>query len=122
MVRENIELNGSNRIVLLERFIGTEPGQLPLDDLPVPHDRRGFIKLDADTAELAILQSGRRLLAEAKPLLLVETHSPELEHDCCAFLAGLGYRLEIIPNAWWRALVPEQRPLDHNRWFWAEPA
>jgi hypothetical protein len=122
ILRENIALNGQSRIVLIDRYLGTEPGQLALDDLPVPRDRPGFIKLDADTAELAILRSGRRLLAEARPLLLVETHSAELERDCSALLAGLGYRLGIIANARWRALIPEQRPIPHSRWLWAEPA
>jgi hypothetical protein len=121
LLRRNIELNRSRRIEVLEKYLGIETDRIPLDSMEVPRDQRGFIKLDADFAELSILQSGERLLAESKPLLLVETHSAALERDCCAFLHPLGYRTMIIPNAWWRAIIPEQRPLDHNRWFWAEP-
>ena len=121
LLRRNIELNRSRRVEVLEQYLGIEADRIPLDSLEVPRDRRGFIKLDADFAELSILHSGERLLAESKPLLLVETHSAALERDCCAFLRPLGYSTTIIPNAWWRAIIPEQRPLDHNRWFWAEP-
>jgi hypothetical protein len=122
MLRDNIALNGAGGITISDRYLGTGADQLPLDELPVPRDRPGFIKIDTDTAEVSILESGRRLLAEARPLLLVETHSAALERDCSALLAGLGYRIEIIPNAWWRAVIPELRPLAHNRWLWAEPA
>ena len=71
--------------------------------------------------ELSILQSGERLLVEAKPLLLIETHSIALERDCCSYLQSCGYNTKIVPNAWWRSMIPEQRPLDHNRWLWAWP-
>ena len=121
LLRRNIELNRSRRIEVVEQYLGIETNRIPLNSLQVPRDQRGFIKLDADFAEFSILQSGERLLAESKPLLLVETHSFALERDCCAFLRRLGYSTKIIPNAWWRAIIPEQRPLDHNRWFWAEP-
>jgi hypothetical protein len=121
-LRRNIELNRSRRIEVLEQYLGIETDRVSLNSLKVPRDQRGFIKLDADFAEFSILQSGERLLAEGKPLLLVETHSSSLERDCCAFLRQLGYSTKIIPNAWWRAIIPEQRPLDHNRWFWAEPS
>jgi hypothetical protein len=121
LLRRNIELNGSRRIEVLEQYLGIETDRTPLNSLKVPRDQRGFIKLDADSAELSILQSGEQLLAKSKPLLLVETHSAALERDCCAFLRQLGYSTKIVPNAWWRAIIPEERSLDHNRWIWAEP-
>jgi hypothetical protein len=122
LLRQNIELNCSHRINVVEQYLGIEADRIPLNSLEVPRDQRGFIKLDADFAEFSILQSGEQLLSEGKPMLLVETHSAALEHDCCAFLRQLGYATKIIPNAWWRAIIPEQRHLDHNRWFWAEPS
>src|SRR5262249_38330461 len=121
-LKENIDLNGARRITVLEQYLGIEPGRVRLDALQVPRQQRGLIKLDADFAEFSILQSGEALLQESKPLLLVETHSPALERDCFAHLVGLGYNVEIIRNAWWRAFIPEQRPINHNRWLWAEPA
>jgi hypothetical protein len=49
--------------------------------------------------------------------LIIETHSPELEKGCIAMLEAMGYRCEIIGNAWYRALIPEHRGIPHNRWF-----
>ena len=121
LLRQNIKLNQSGRITVFDQYLGIEVDRVPLDSLQVPRSERGFIKLDADFAELSILQSGKRLLAESKPLLIVETHSAALERDCCTFLRQLGYTTTIVPNAWWRSIIPEQRPLDHNRWLWAEP-
>lgn len=121
VLQQNIELNGSNRIVVLRQYLGTEADRVYLDSLEVPRDQQGFIKLDADFAELSILQSGEQLLSKCRPLLIVETHSATLERDCTLYLRQLGYSVKIIPHAWWRSIIPEQRPVDHNRWLWAEP-
>lgn len=122
LLRDCIGLNGPVPITVLDQYLGVEENCVRLDALEVPRHLQGFIKLDADFAELSVLQSGERLLVEGKPLLLVETHSAALEKDCCGFLHQLGYRTKIITNAWWRSIIPEQRPLDHNRWLWAEPS
>jgi hypothetical protein len=122
LVRQNIELNHALNIEILDKELGTGAGQVRLDSLSVPRQVVGFIKLDADGAELDILRSGEGLLREARPLLLVETHSAALERDCFDLLSDISYKITIIPNAWWRRIVPEQRPLDHNRWLWAKPS
>ena len=59
------------------------------------------------------------LLVNARPALLVETHSVELERDCMGLLEELQYHCQIIENAWWRNVIPELRPIQHNRWFFA---
>ena len=28
-----------------------------------------------------------------------------------------GFRVRIVPNAWWRVVLPEQRPVELNRWL-----
>jgi hypothetical protein len=119
-VRINVELNNSRGIDIFEKYLGTKSDQVRLDSLAVPRQTIGFIKLDADFAETDILKSGEGLLRESRPLLLVETYSAALERDCSNFLASLGYEITVIPNAWWRVLVPEQRPTDYNCWLWAE--
>lgn len=94
-----------------------EPNKLVLSrDLPL-QKRRVFFKIDVDGWELDILRSAEALLPEAECRFLVETHSAELERDCKAFLEARGFAVTIIPNAWWRAIVPERRPIAHNRWF-----
>lgn len=94
-----------------------EPDKLVLSrDLPL-RKKKVFLKIDVDGWELDILRSAEALLPEAECRFVVETHSAELERDCKAFLEARGFAVTIIPNAWWRALVPERRPIAHNRWF-----
>lgn len=61
-------------------------------DEPAPD----VIKIDVEGAELRVLEGGRRLLAEHRPLLLMEIH-----HICQMFgvqklLHSLGYQLSIL--------------------------
>jgi hypothetical protein len=120
LLRTNIETNRADGRVTIDRsFIGTKFTRL--DSLNVPAKGRGFIKIDADFCELDILQSGTGLLAKHSALLLIETHTAALEDECCQLLVRMDYRTKIISPAWWRAIIPETRALEHNRWLWAEP-
>jgi hypothetical protein len=87
-------------------------------DLPL-RGRRVFFKIDVDGWELDVLRSAGDLLHDTECRFIMETHSAELETACAAFLTAKGYQVTIIPNAWWRTLVPEHRPIAHNRWLYA---
>jgi hypothetical protein len=125
VIRSNLALNGAqeNEIVAVSnKFIGTadDPRYAALDELDVDKGKRGFIKIDVDGYETDALKSGDRLLSGRNVDLLVETHSKRLEEECIEWLDAKGYRCEIVKNAWWRFVVPEQRPgTTHNRWLWA---
>jgi FkbM family methyltransferase len=61
----------------------------------------GFIKVDVEGHELAVLRGGARLLAENKPTLLVEIeerHSPGAIENVRSFLSGLGYTGFFVQN------------------------
>ena len=123
-LRRNLAYNGcsdDNRLVVVEKLAGRadEAGCVALDDLPIDRAKRGFIKIDVDGAELTVLESAHALLETATIDVLLETHSLDLERRAMAFLSERGYACTVIANAWWRALVPEQRPIQHNRWLWA---
>jgi hypothetical protein len=127
LIRSNLALNGEqdNRtITILDKFVGTAEGTqfTPLDALDVDKGKRGFIKIDVDGHELDVLKSGEKLLSEGIVDLLVETHSKRLEEECLEWLESRGYVCRIVDNAWWRFVVPEQRPVSHNRWLWATRA
>ena len=79
-----------------------------------------FIKMDIDGGELEALQSCTSILTNKTCLLVIETHSDQLEKDCIFHLSNLGYNCKIIPNAWWRIFLPELRPIEHNHWFYAK--
>jgi|CXWL01.1.fsa_nt_gi hypothetical protein len=123
-VREHVKLNNiasTKTLITTGKFIGCGSADIfeRLDSLHVDSGVRGFIKIDVDGAEMDVLQSGERLFSQGKIDLLLETHSTELEKKSLEFLERHGFRCEIIRNAWWRAVLPEQRPIPHNRWLWA---
>jgi precorrin-6B methylase 2 len=121
--RRNLALNNLSedfRLVIHPTFAGA--GGTALDSLSLDLDAPGFLKIDVDGAEMDVLDSAGELLTQGKPDVLVETHSEALEAACIARLTGLGYRVKIIKNAWWRFAVPEQRPTAHNRWIFGMKA
>jgi FkbM family methyltransferase len=70
-----------------------------LDDYAFPGGGRlSMVKIDVEGAELSVLRSAKRLLAEQHPVLLLEVHRDMLKsfgnsvEELEAFLEGLGYR------------------------------
>ena len=124
VLSRNLALNGcaqDRRCQLLNKCAAEVDGPetVTLDSVPVDRTKRGFVKIDVDGAELSVLNGASRLLQEATVDLLIEVHSEALEQQVIDRLAIVGYRSTVIPNGWWRAVVPEQRPIAHNRWLWA---
>jgi hypothetical protein len=75
------------------------------------------VKIDVEGGELDVLQSAPQLFEKNAADFLIETHSLELEERIIGLFTDSGYTTEIIRPAWWRRLLPEQRPLIHNRWL-----
>ena len=107
-------------------WVGTGAGAtLALDDYA--RSAEGFvpdlIKIDVDTADSAakaeadVLEGARDLLRERRPGLIVEVHSEALERRCGALLVEHGYRPTIVSQ---RRVLPDHRPIPHNRWLVAE--
>jgi len=124
IMQSNLTLNNkqnSRRISIFKKYVGTEnnPNFISLDSLNLEKSKKGFIKIDVDGNELDILESGKQLLSYANIGLLIETHSRKLEDKCLQWLKNKGYTYKIIPNAWWRFMLPEKRPIKHNRWLQA---
>lgn len=55
-----------------------------------------IIKIDVEGAELMVLRGSKKLLAEYKPKLFMEIHSPDLARDCRVFLELLDYEVRIM--------------------------
>jgi hypothetical protein len=124
VLRHNAALNhcaDDSRLIIVDKLAGTTTADdsLAIDDLPIDLLRRGFLKVDVDGAEMLVLEGARKVLSQGDVDVLVETHSAALERQCIEFLSHCRYRCAVIPNAWWRRLIPEQRPIEHNRWLWA---
>ena len=58
--------------------------------------RPSFIKIDVEGHEMNVLQSGRKLLHDLRPTLMVEMHGTELQQQVCTFLKTFGYQEEPI--------------------------
>jgi hypothetical protein len=118
----NLKYNGldsDRRLVIVDKCVGTASGEnfLSLDSFAPMVQGRGFLKIDVDGAEMDVLESGRNFLKNLRPAVLLETHSADLERQCADFFERLGFTTRIIRNAWWRKLIPEHRPIPHNRWL-----
>jgi hypothetical protein len=117
--RKNLALNNiASGFHLYFRTVSgiVEDWQILPGGLPLMHNRV-LIKIDVEGAEATVLAGMRDLLKENDCRLIIETHSALLEKDCMALLNNQGYATRIIKNTWWRSILPERRPLEHNRWL-----
>lgn len=108
-----------DKVRLVNKFVGDRDDDqfVRIDTLLNDYDKPVVLKIDVDGGELDVLKGARHSLEHKTCRLIVETHAPELERDCIAYLESLNYRTTIVPNGWYRAIVPEHRPTSHNRWF-----
>jgi hypothetical protein len=79
-----------------------------------------FVKIDVDGPEVQVLEGMRETIARARCAFFVEVHSAQLEQTCTEALRAAGYTVRLVRNAWWRLLYPELRPLELNRWLYAQ--
>jgi hypothetical protein len=74
----------------------------------------GLMKIDIDGGEVEALHGAARILRDARPHLIIETHSLALERACGDLLVEAGYTPRIVHQ---RRIWPDYRPTDHNRWL-----
>lgn len=119
-MKRNIQLNeiAPNAIHIFQGMVGG--AATTLDSLLVDRLPPFFIKVDVEGAEADVLHSGRRSLSTVGCRVIVETHSKAAEDDCLRMLREDGFKVSIVGQGWYRLIVPEQRPLPHNRWLIAE--
>ena len=121
-IRENLSFNGldnSPRLQQVSKYVNSyiADNEVTLDSLADQMECPVLVKMDVDTLEYIILQGAKKFLDLPDVRWMIETHSPQLETDCMAFLESHGYKTKLIKNAWWRVFVPELRPIGQNRWF-----
>ena len=117
----NLVLNGfdgSERLRLFDRPVGDrQAGHIVLDDLLHEIAAPVVVKVDVEGAEAGVLRGAAALIRRGGVAWLIETHSEALEAECLGILRGYGYDPRVITPAWWRAAVPEARPIPHNQWI-----
>jgi precorrin-6B methylase 2 len=122
-MKQNFELNRGldiEKVTIVARCAGIKPNEVRLDDLDVERGLSpGIIKIDVDGYEIEVLKGATALLRTRNVDLMLETHTLSLEKECVKILEGAGFSIKVIKNGWYRWIVPEQRPTEHNRWLWA---
>jgi FkbM family methyltransferase len=64
---------------------------ITIDEASKRHGLPRLLKIDVEGGELDVLRGAGSVLTQARPLVLVEVHSTELEIQCASFLESLGY-------------------------------
>ncbi len=121
-ILRNLTLNPSHetsQVQLRGQFVGATDGAgiATLDSICGHLESPCLVKIDVDGGEADILKGATALLRRGDTRWLIETHSVALERDCLASLKAYGYSTQVIPNAWWRCILPEKRGGDQNRWL-----
>lgn len=119
----NLRLNGfvqDRDYTLVDKFVSAKNSAqtVKLNDL-IRSNQEHFVLMDIEGAELEIILNFD--FGETSRInWLIETHGLDIERQIVTHLRQHQYKVHIIKQAWWRSLIPEQRPLSHNRWLYAE--
>jgi hypothetical protein len=118
----NLALNGFNgalRSRLIKKYVSNteDDNHCTLDSFAIDLEGPCVVKIDVDGGEGAVLQGAPKFLDRKDVSWIIETHSLDLERECEQILSAKGFSTKVIKNAWWRAVIPEQRPIAHNRWL-----
>ena len=120
LLRLNLSLNhlvASERLVIVTSPAGKGPTEISLDSLDIHTSGPCLIKIDVEGHEASVLRSAARLLRRKDVRLIIETHSADVEGQCLAILGEANFVTQVVGQAGWRALLPENRPIAHNRWL-----
>lgn len=121
-LQRNVALNAlptARRLEIVPRFVGAETrgGSVTLDEWLPSFISPCLVKIDIDGGEVALLGGAERCLRLPDVRWIIEVHSRALERQCLEILRAAGYQTQVVPNAWWRIMVPELRPGELNRWI-----
>lgn len=119
---DNLKLNDpafAPKVALVNKFVGQRDDEYwcSLDALLPELPKPVVVKLDVDGGEMDVLRGGRKHFTQDGFLLVIETHTADLERDCKKFLEELGYRTRIINLGWYRPFLSDGRTIAHNRWL-----
>ncbi len=122
-IRKNTALNKleGSRLEIIQKYVGpkNDARTVTLDSLLDRIEFPCVVKMDIDGGEVDALKGAEKLMEASGVRWLVETHTFRLERECIELFKRHGHRTKIIDNAWWRVVLPEQRPGEMNRWLLA---
>jgi len=121
-MKRNLQLNEletDGRLEIVCKFAGSQikQGHATLDSFSRSISPPCLIKIDVDGGEVRVLQGSQSLLETPGTRWIIEVHSEALQWECRRILENKGYRVCVVPNAWWRMFIPELRPIELNHWL-----
>jgi hypothetical protein len=121
-LEQNLSLNDPNllkKITYVKKMVGNRDDEqwCSIDGFVHDPPKPILFKIDVDGGEMDVLRGAAKTLASDGCLIVLETHSVELEQQCQKFLNDLGYKTRIIDKGWYRMFLPEARNIEHNRWM-----
>lgn len=105
----------SAHVRAVHAFVGPE---FTLDEASVRYFRPDVLKIDVEGGEVDVLRTGPEVLSR-RPAMIIEVHGVAEEKGCLELLRPLCYRIDVVNPS---RLMPEHRPLAHNRWLVCSPA
>jgi FkbM family methyltransferase len=69
-----------------------------LDQYSTSHPPPDFLKCDVEGAEVSVFQGATKLLSSARPIFLVEMHSPGNNHALLDLFTSHGYRCQALDD------------------------
>jgi hypothetical protein len=115
-IRRNSQIR--SRMVAHCAFVG-DHGETSLDHLAYSPGWQApdLLKIDAEGAEAAVLRGSARILREKRPAIILEVHGLDREDECRTILGALDYGITVVNQG---RLLPDHRPIAHNRWLVAD--
>lgn len=110
LLNRSLKLNG----VDVEFSLAELSEKHPFDSF-LPISVPALVKMDIEGWEAVVLRTAPRMLQQ-DVRWIIETHSKPVEDECLAIFRAAGLATQIVPNAWWRSVLPERR-IGHNRWI-----
>jgi hypothetical protein len=118
----NFTLNSEQlleKVEVVSKLVGNQDNErwCSIDQLLPDLPRPAVFKIDVDGGEMDVFRGAQKTLSKDGCMIVLETHSAELERECDQFLKNLGYTTRIVFPGWYRKLLPEGRIITHNRWL-----
>jgi precorrin-6B methylase 2 len=121
-LEDNLALNDpsfAKKVTCVKKMVGNrnDDSWCSIDEIAPDLARPAIIKVDVEGGEMEVFRGAAKMLAKDGCMIVLETHSANLEVQCQKFLNEMGYKTRIVDNGWYRAFIPESRLIEHNRWM-----
>ncbi len=121
-LQDNLALNDptfGKKVTFVTKMVGNrnDDSWCSIDEIAPDLPQPAILKIDVEGGEMDALRGAAKTLAKDGCMVVLETHSADLETECGKLLNEMGYKTRIVNNGWYRVFIPEARQIEHNRWM-----